>query len=235
MSLALLERETYSVADAADILGTTSATLHRWLEGSTRGDKVYAPVLRPSPTGSSSLTWGEFVEAGLLCQYRRDLNVKLREIRTFIKELRERQGVPHPLAHYKPWVGEGCRLLLELQTQLDLPDKLCLVAATSGQAVLLPAADSFVRRIDWDSSDDDSEGKVAIAWRPHDERHSPVRCSPTRRFGRPSIKGISTGAISEHLDSGESVSEVAEQFGLEVDDICWACSYELSRKKSRAA
>ena len=230
MSLALLERETYSEDDAADLLGIPPRTLHRWLEGAEQHG--HPPVLRPEPTGRRTLTWGEFVEATLLCQYRRSLKVRLDEIRAFIMLLRERDGVPYPLAHHKPWVGEGCRLLLEMQTRAELPDELWLVAATSGQVVLLPAADSFVQRIDWDH---DGRGKVAVAWRPHVDEASPVRCSPAHRFGRPAIKGISTTAIVEHLEGGEDETEVAEQFNLDVDDIRWANSYELSKRTLRAA
>ena len=232
MSLALLERETYSEADAADLLGVPPRTLHRWLEGTEHRGRFHPPVLRPEPSGSHTLTWGEFIEATLLCQYRRGLKVKLDEIRAFIMLLRERNGIPYPLAHHKPWVGEGCRLLLEMQMKADLPDELWLVAATSGQVVLLPPANSFVQRIEWDHGGSD---KVAVAWRPHVDEASPVRCSPTHRFGRPAIKGISTTAIVEHLEGGEDETEVAEQFNLDVDDIRWASSYELSKRTPRAA
>jgi len=232
MSLTLLERETYSEADAADLLGVPLRTLHRWLEGTEHRGRFHPPVLRPEPSGSHTLTWGEFIEATLLCQYRRGLKVKLDEIRAFIMLLRERNGIPYPLAHHKPWVGEGCRLLLEMQMKADLPDELWLVAATSGQVVLLPPANSFVQRIEWDHGGSD---KVAVAWRPHVDEASPVRCSPTHRFGRPAIKGISTAAIVEHLEGGEDETEIAEQFNLDVDDIRWASSYELSKRTPRAA
>lgn len=236
MSLALLERETYSEADAADLLGVPSRTLHRWIEGDEHRGKFHPPVLRPEPTGSRALTWGEFIEAALLCQYRRSLKVRLDEIRTFIMLLRDRDGVPYPLAHHKPWVGEGCRLLLEMQARAELPDELWLVAATSGQVVLLPPASSFVHRIDWDHNGSGKiSDKIAVAWRPHADEASPVRCSPTHRFGHPAIKGISTAAIVEHLEGGEDETEVAEQFSLDVDDIRWASSYELSKRTPRAA
>jgi uncharacterized protein (DUF433 family) len=58
---------------------------------------------------------------------------------------------------------------------------------------------------------------------------------PTLRFGRPSIGGISTEAIVEHLDGGEDEEEVAEQFDLSIDDVRWARSYELSRRAPAAA
>ena len=90
-----------------------------------------------------------------------------------------------------------------------------------------PAA-SFLKRVEWDDG-------WPIAWKPHHDDASPVRCLPERRFGRPSIEGISTEAIVEHLDGGEDEEDVAEQFGLEPAEVQWAQAYELSRKTPLAA
>jgi len=49
------------------------------------------------------------------------------------------------------------------------------------------------------------------------------------RFGMPAVGGISTEAIAGELDGGASVEEVAEDFGLNVDAVRWAHSYELSQ------
>lgn len=114
MEVAFLDRKTYSVADAARILRVPQSTLRWWLEGGSKRGRAYPPVIRPSPTGDFTLTWAEFVESGLLCQYRRELHVRLHEIRAFIDRLREEDGCEHPLARHKPWVGEGSRLLLEV-------------------------------------------------------------------------------------------------------------------------
>lgn len=228
MDVRTLDREVYSEADAAEILRVAPSTLHWWLEGRKQGDKVYPPVIRPESTGSRSLTWAEFVEAALLRQYRREHQVRLQEIRDFVSTLRAETGVPYPLAHYRPWVGEGCRLLLEMQQKSQLPGELWLVAPASDQIVLTDPAASFLKRVEW-------EDDLPVAWKPHEDESSPVRCQPTLRFGRPSIGGISTEVVVEHLEGGEDEVEVAEQFGLTVDDVHWARSYELSRRTPVAA
>ena len=65
--------------------------------------------------------------------------------------------------------------------------------------------------------------------------HPPVRCRPDKRFGRPAIAGISTTAIVEHLDGGETEIEVAEQFDLALENVRWAVAYETSRVAVHAA
>ena len=55
-------------------------------------------------------------------------------------------------------------------------------------------------------------------------------------FGHPAIRGISTSAIFEHIEGGEDDEDVAAQFDLELEDVGWARSYELScRSATRAA
>jgi len=218
----------YSAADAAGILRVPESTLRWWLEGGSKRGRTYPPVIRPSPTGDSTLTWAEFVESGLLCQYRRELHVSLHEIRAFIDRLREEGGCEHPLARHKPWVGEGSRLLLEAQKESGLPGELWLIAPASNQLVLTDPAASFLKRVEWQQG-------WPVAWKPHQDDASPVRCFPERRFGRPSIAGVSTEAIVEHLDGGEDEADVAEQFGLELAQVRWAQAYELSCETPLAA
>jgi uncharacterized protein (DUF433 family) len=49
------------------------------------------------------------------------------------------------------------------------------------------------------------------------------------RFGKPAVGGISTEAIAGELDGGASAEEVAEDFGLGIDVVRRAQSYELSQ------
>ncbi len=219
--VALLGREMFTVPEAARLLDMNPATLLWWLEGRSQNTKTYPPVLRPAPTGSHVVTWGEFVEAGLLRQYRRVHKVKLPELRSFIALVREKIGAAYPLAHRRPYVGNGRRLVIEAQDEVGLPPELRLIAIVEGQGVLLPAADLFLHRVEWDDD-------IASQWKPHHDPKSPVRMNPNVRFGRPAIGGISTSAIWEHLEDGADVDEVATAFSLRTDQVAWARAYESS-------
>jgi uncharacterized protein (DUF433 family) len=218
-----LDRVVYSETDAARILHVVPATLHWWLDGGTRRRKTYPPVLRPEPTGTRSLTWAEFVEAGLLRSYHRNLRSTFNELRRFVELLREQTGVTYPLAHHQPWVGEGQRLVLEQQRQADLPENLWLVTPTGQSLTFTAPAETFLRHIQWDV-----EGEFVARWRPHPE--SPVWCDPLVRYGRPAIRGISTEVLDEHLRAGEDETAVADQYDLDVEDVRWAQAFELSQR-----
>jgi uncharacterized protein (DUF433 family) len=223
MTTSVLDREMFSEAEAARLLRVPQSTLHWWLDGGVYRGRSYPPVIRIEPTGERSVTWAEFVEAGLLREYRRTHGVALSELRTVIERLRKEYGTPYPLAHHQPFIGPGRQLLLQVQQDAGLDAELCLVAVANGQLLLTPAADAFVERIEWAED-------IAVSWRPHDDPLSPVRMAPDVRFGKPAIKGISTEVLWEHVDAGEDLLEVAEAFGLDLDDVRWALAYETSAR-----
>lgn len=219
--VSVLDREMYSEAEAARLLRVPQQTLNYWLEGKTWRGHIYQPVIRPEPIGRRTVTWAEFVEAGLLTQYRKR-GVDLDEVRKFIVILRDRTGQPYPLAHELPWAMNG-RLLVEAQEASNLPPEYWLYAPTDGQlALLLSPAQEFLDRVKFDQDE-------AVLWRPAG-RGSPVVIDPDSRFGRPSVKGISTSVLKEYSDEGYGYDEIAEQFGLAVREVELAIAYELETK-----
>jgi uncharacterized protein (DUF433 family) len=222
MTVSVLDRELFSEAEAARLLELAQGTLHYWLEGGERRGRVYKPIVRVEPQGSRSVTWAEFIEAGLLRQYRREQRVPMGELRAFIDVLRERTGIPYPLAHMKPFVADR-ELVLEAQDIAGLDAEYCLVAEVRGQLILTPPSEQFIHRVTWDE-------QLPVQWRPHNDPRSPVRIDPDVRFGRPMVKGISTEVVWEHLEEGEAVEEVAAAFDLDTADVVWASSYENSHR-----
>jgi uncharacterized protein (DUF433 family) len=210
----------YTEAGAARLLRVAPATLHYWLEGGTKSNKTYLPVIRQEATGDRTVTWAEFVEAGLLRQYRRQHHVPMVELRNFIDGLRQSLGVPYPLAHYRPYVGDR-RLLLRAQEAAGLEPDFALVAEVSGQYILSPAAQEFFERVSW-------EGDIAVRWRPDHNAESPVVIDPDVRSGRPSVGGISTEILREQVDAGEDEQDIANMFGLTVRQLRWALAYEFT-------
>ncbi len=225
MTVSVLDREMYSEAEAARLLQVSQSTLNYWLEGGERNGRTYEPVIRPEPRGGRApVTWAEFIEAGLLRGYRRERNVPMAELRRFIELLRDGLGVPYPLADRRPFAVER-QLVVEAQDRADLSAEFCLVSPVRDQLLLTAPAQEFFNRVTW-------EDEAAAAWRPTADEDSPVRIDPDRRFGKPSVRGISTDAIWEHVDGGEDDVDVAEDFGLTLGDVRWAISYETSRRAS---
>lgn len=211
----------FAEAEAARLLQLPQGTLHYWLEGGKRGRRHYLPIIRAEPTESRVVTWGEFVEAALLRQYRREHQVPMAELRTVIDRLRAEHGVPYPLAHCKPFVGPNRRLLLEVQREAGLPGPFWLIAIADGQPTLTPPAETYYQRVEWDED-------LTVGWRPAADLRSPVRMRPDERFGLPAVGGVKTEIIWEHLEADESFEDVAQELDLTVDEVRWAHAYETS-------
>jgi uncharacterized protein (DUF433 family) len=223
MAVSVLDREMFTEAEAARLLTVPQSTLNYWLEGGERRGRIYRPIIREEPRGDrDAVTWAEFIEAGLLREYRRTHGVPMPELRSFIDIVRDQYEVPYPLAHLRPFVS-GRDLLVEAQDEAALDAEFCLVAVVRGQLLLTPPADSFVKRVTW--HDD-----IATQWRPHDDPNSPVRMNPEVRFGRPAIAGISTEALWEHEQAGETSEDIAQEFDLTPEAVRWAVAYETSAR-----
>lgn len=216
----VLDREMYTEAEAGRLLGVAQSTLHYWLEGGERRGRSYRPIIRQSPRGIRTVTWAEFVEAGLLREYRRTHRVPMVELRRFMDLLRDDFGVPYPLADRRPYVS-GRQLVYDAQTAAGLDAEFCLVAVAGDQLLLTPPSQAFVERVEWD-------GDVAAGWRPDPNPRSTVRVSPTVRFGPPAVKGVSTEVVWEQAEADEDIETIADVYQLTLADVRWALAYETS-------
>lgn len=217
----VLDRPVLAAREAARQLRIPASTLLYWLEGARRGQVWRPPVLRDEPTGSRDMTWGEMVEARYLRAYR-SRAVSMQRLRPFIKMLREEFGVPYPLAHFKPFVDSGRRLLLEAQEESHLPESMRMVyEVASGQLILDRRVDEYLERVDFA----DAGVREAVRLRPVG-RESPVVMDPRIASGAATVAGVRTEVIAELADSEVSAQRIAEDFGLPVDAVKAAVAYE---------
>ena len=177
-AVTVLEREVYEVGEAARLLGLHVRTLRNWLEGYSAHGKSYPPVLREAATGSDLLTWGEFVEAGYLAEYRRVQKVPLPRIRDYIEDWRARLGVPYPLAHQQPYVGPDHDLMDPAETE---GGDTIMYRFRDGQLTMTPWAREFFHKIDF-------EHQIAQRIWP-DGKDQRVVIDPQRAFGAPPWTG----------------------------------------------
>jgi uncharacterized protein (DUF433 family) len=205
-------------------LGLTSHRLRRWLEGATVNGLQYPPVIRPEPTGSDSVTWGEFVEAGLLRGYRQK-NVSLQKMRPFIEGMREQWGVPYPLAHFKPLIFDQ-NLVYELQQRTSLDPALYLFQVDEGQMLLAPPLKDFLDRVEFDPN----TGAVSKLY--PNFLKTPVEIDPEVSFGVPQIKGVRTESVAESVAAGETLEQAALSWGLGAAEVQAALDWERSLKRA---
>jgi uncharacterized protein (DUF433 family) len=158
-----------------------------------------------------------------LREYRKK-DVPLQQLRPVIDRLRRDFGVPYPLAHFKPFVAEGRRLVLDMEDQIGLPAALRMVVALrTGELLLTAPAESFLEHVDFSAEGEQWAERFYPAG-----RGSPVVIDPDLAFGAPTVRGIRTEALTELVDAGEPLDAVAEDFNLDVGELKAALAYEWS-------
>jgi uncharacterized protein (DUF433 family) len=87
--------------------------------------------------------------------------------------------------------------------------------------------EEHLKRVDWDSARFPIRLYPFVSTTtPAEER--PIAIDPRIAFGRPVLlsKSVSTSAITERIDAGESVEEVAADYDLDTEEVEQAALYE---------
>lgn len=218
----LLARAVYGMGQVDWILRLRSGTARRWIDGYVRAGKAYPPIVRLESSGDDLVTWGEFIEARLLSEFR-DSGVPIYRMRPAVERLRERFNRLYPLAHARPWLEEGGReLVMRVQEEVHLEKPLQLVVVRNDQLVLSAPADQFVQSVDF------GDAKIVRRMNPlPDLTH--VWIDPLRQFGEPVVRSVPTAIIAEQVRAGDEASTIAELYELSDEQVWQAIRYELLR------
>lgn len=215
----ILHQELYTLREAAHTLRMSPAKLRFWLDGVEREGVFYEPVIRPEPTGSDIVTWGELVEAACLKEYR--AKTSLQKLRPAIIKLRDRFQLMYPLANLRPFLLSQ-ELVMEVQAEVNLPPSLHFIERLAdGQLGFSEKYDPFRIKVDFA----DSGHQPALRLHPLGlDNH--VVIDPSRSFGAATVKGIRTQVLAELYEAGEDFAIIAGQFSLPDESLRDALAYE---------
>ena len=202
----------YSVAEAARYARTHSQTIAYWLYG----DREHTPVLHGKER-RKPLSYLQLVEVAFVASFRRagvPLSV-VRRAHDYVAQILETE---HPFATVQ-FKTEGNHILFALQEiEPDADLGHLIVADRNGQI----AWEAFIsdRFMEFDY-----ERGLALRWHLAG-RSSPVLIDPRISFGAPTVRGIATWAIRGRREAGEEVAEIAQDFGLDEEEVREALDFE---------
>lgn len=209
-----LTRGLYSPSEADRLAGLVSGTTARWLRGygSTRGnEKVWhPPVVGASPgDGISFMDLIELVAVGRFREHGFDVGT-IRKIVTTCAEVFE---TSYPLASLSFKVG-GQEVFVERDGMLV--EVLKGKRRMAWDQVLAPFLDAL-----------DYENDRAVRWWPlgHGD---PIAVDPRLGFGLPVVatRGVRTELLREQFAAGETIEQIAIDFGVGEGDVKSALQYE---------
>lgn len=233
----LQDRPVYGFGQVDHILGLKSGTSERWIDGYRRGGKTYPPVIRPERTGDDIVTWGEFIEARLLAEYR-DEGVPLVRMRPAVEKLREELNTRYPLASAKTWLAvEGRELVRRVEEAVGLDRRLRLVVVRNDQQRLdwSPPAQEFADSLHWEDVGRGRAKRPEVTSLNPDPAIRDVVVNPLQRFGEPSTRGVPTEVIRELYVAGDPIEMIAELYQLPRHLVEAAVRYELKAADAYAA
>jgi uncharacterized protein (DUF433 family) len=213
----------YSLAEAARYLRLPSGTLRSWVVGrgypTASGQKTFAPLIRPAQKQPLALSFWDLVEAHVLRALRTDHGVPVDRVRQALRYAEAKEGIDKLLLRKDLLTGAG-RLFLDRYGEL-------VELSASGQLAMRKMFEQHVKRVEWDA--DRFPGRLypfVVADGTQDERS--IAIDPNVAFGRPTIRraGVSTQTIAARLDAGETVRDLAEDYGLTPLEIESAAVYE---------
>ncbi|MCG3114616.1 MAG: DUF433 domain-containing protein [Candidatus Manganitrophus sp. SA1] len=222
-NLDIREIPSYSIPEAAHYLRIPVQTLRSWIRGRrypVKGGQRYFKPLVATPDHSPLLSFINLVEAHVLSAIRKDHQIPLESVRKALEYLGREYPSKHPLADYL-FETDGIDLFLRKYGHLENISK-------DGQLAMAEVLHAYLRRIERDPSG------LPIKLYPFTRKRQPeepktVVIDPTLAFGRPVLAGtgIATHVIAERYKAGESIKELAEDYGLSPSQIEEAIRCEL--------
>jgi uncharacterized protein (DUF433 family) len=219
-----LDVPAYSVPEAARFLQLPPSTVRSWVKGgryATRGgERRYKQVVVPADPKRGLLSFVNLVELHVLGVVRREHRVTLPKVRKAVDFLRTKLGTPRPLADQQ-MMTLGGELFVEHLGQL-------VNITREGQVAMRQVLERLLKRVDRDPAGVPIRLYPPATTRPDRERRAVV-IDPEVQFGRPCLAGtgIPTAELAERYKAGETVHELADDYGRSTDEVEEAIRYEF--------
>lgn len=218
------EVPAYGIPEAAHYLGIPVATLRSWVIGRhypvAAEERFFPPVIELADKKSRRLSFVNLVEAHVLNAIRREHKIRLPKIRRAIAFLRNKLHSKHPLSDQQ-FETDGLDLFVQKYGQL-------VNITQEGQLAMRSVLQLFLKRIKRDTQ---GMPKKLYLFTRRAEAGEPlaVVMDPTISFGRPVLEGTSipTMMLAERYKAGDTLDELAEDYGRPKQEIEEAIRYEI--------
>jgi uncharacterized protein (DUF433 family) len=212
----------YALVEAARYLKVPQATLRAWVVGRSypvsSGQNRFHALLKPAKSKPPTLSFFNLIEAHVLRALRTDHGVSIKALRASIAYAERALQVDRLLLREDLRTRGGALLLDHYGELIDL--------SKSGQIAMRKVFEDHLARVEWD------QWQFPVRLYPYPtealDTRRPIAIDAHIAFGRPVLvsRGVSTHAIAERLDAGESVHALADDYDLTAAEIEQAALYE---------
>lgn len=218
------EQPAYSIAEAASYLDMPAATLRSWVLGrsyqTSTGSRFFQPLIDLADKKKRCLSFYNLIEAFTLNSMRRtDHHISMPNIRKALDYVRRRLKEKRPLLTER-FLTDGVDLFLDKYGQL-------VAVSKDGQLAMRAIMMDSLRHVRRDSQG--MPNKLYLFTAPAAKPAAEIAIDPRIAFGNPVLDGtgISTAILAQRYKAGDSIDELAEDFGLSRDAVEQAIRYEV--------
>jgi uncharacterized protein (DUF433 family) len=215
----MLDVPAYGIAEAARYIKLPPATLRSWVVGRSYpkrdGAGYFEPLIQLPQENNSLLSFANLVESYVLRALRQEHGVSIKDVRAALDYAQREYHISRLLLRNDLLTAAG-ELFLQRYGEL-------ISLSRSGQLALRKFFAAHLQRIDWDK---ELSSRLYPYFGVDDDKV--IAIDPTIGFGRPVLirKGISTSVITDRIDAGETVTELADDYDLSPAEIEMAVMYE---------
>lgn len=200
----------YTVAETARYLRIPTPTLRTWVAGRPSSP----PLIAASEDDPPRLSFHNVIEAYTLRALRTRHGVSIGKARAAIKYAERKQGITRLLLRPELRTAVGELFLKKYGELINLN--------RSGQLAIEKLLKDHLKQIRYDDLN------LPIQLFPSATAFQIIVLDPRVAFGRPVIsrRGISTAAIVDRADAGETVEEIAADYDLSTEEVEAAIVYD---------
>jgi len=205
----------YSLVEVGRYARVQPSTLRSWTRLDDGGLLVAAAHNTVAP-----LSFINLIEAHVLLALRRMHTVPMKKIRTAVEWLKDQYHTEHPLAEID-LETDGCDVFIR---EFGLP----VSASRKGQIGINEILSRYLQRIERDPN------RIPVRFFPltYDASPKTIVMDPAVAYGRPVIKGtrIATLMVFERYSGGESLTEIADDYSLDLPFVEEALRCEIDQR-----
>jgi uncharacterized protein (DUF433 family) len=217
--LAARDRPSYTMAEAARYLSIPAPTIRAWFLGLDYPRQYFKPVIRKAAPDDIRLSFSNLVEAHVLRALRTKHGISMADVRKAIDEVQESLGINRLLISPKLKAGAG-KMFIDLYSELiELP--------MSGQIVIRTAFEHHLEAV---VHDPEGVPVKLYPWMPDPlgNLRTTIMIDPEVSFGAPvtAHRGIRTAVLTDMVDAGVSLDDLATECGLCSEEVADAIRFE---------
>jgi len=206
----------YQLGEAARYAQISPQTVAAW-------HKIERPTLSRKER-RAALSYMQLIEVAVVAAFRK-AGISLKRIRDAREYIQKQLKTEHPFAQYR-FKTEGKHLLVDYQeVEGDKGSGKHLVADQGGQLEWNDIIGPLLKEFEYEHDG------IVIRWHVAGPA-SPIVIDPRLSFGAPTVQGTPTWVIAGRWNAGESITDIAEDFGLDKKCVRQALDFEgLSSSK----